>query len=142
MNFLGSDFENEKGLMALLDLMIPADPIRGLPSGSCVGFQPSPLAWENLKILDEASMQKHEKTFASIIRPQQIELIKSLKRPQQTSFSRLARLLAECYYSQPEVARIIGAGEEPPFPEGYRVEEGDLSLLEPVYLRGRIYRDV
>jgi hypothetical protein len=29
----------------------------------------------------------------------------------------------------------------PPYPKGYQVVQGDLSLLEPVRARGKIYRD-
>jgi len=29
----------------------------------------------------------------------------------------------------------------PPYPKGYQVEPGDLSLLNPVIARGKIYRD-
>ena len=36
---------------------------------------------------------------------------------------------------------LIGLEARPPFPQGYLLEEGDLTLLEPVYLRGKIYRD-
>ena len=122
--------------------MIPADSSRSLPPGSAVGFQPDALAWENLKSLNEESLKTFEKKFYLLTNAQKIALIKGLKRHQQTAFARLARHLAEVYYLVPEVARAIGSGHQVPFPEGYSVEEGDLSLLEPVYLRGRIYREI
>ena len=40
-----------------------------------------------------------------------------------------------------KVLELIGVEERPPFPNGYQIEKGDLSLLEPVFLRGKIYRD-
>ena len=37
-----------------------------------------------------------------------------------------------------------GLGMEPraPFPDGFEVETGDWSLLEPIKVRGKIYREI
>jgi hypothetical protein len=50
--------------------------------------------------------------------------------------------LLQCYYQNPLVVVAIGMEPRPPFPDGYQVDEGDLLLLETVYLRGKLYRDV
>ena len=47
---------------------------------------------------------------------------------------------ARCYYRDDRVMASIGIEVRPPFPEGYAVEEGDLSLLDPVRARGPIWR--
>lgn len=57
-------------------------------------------------------------------------------------YLRFATLVLEHYYSSPEVMRALGLGQQPPFPGGRHVEAGDLSMLEPVYDRGKIYRSV
>lgn len=46
-----------------------------------------------------------------------------------------------CYYRDDRVMASIGMEVRPPFPLGYEVEQGDWSLLDPVRLRGKIYRD-
>ena len=48
---------------------------------------------------------------------------------------------ARCYYRDDRVMASIGIEVRPPFPLGYEVEKGDLSLLEPVRKRGIVYRD-
>jgi hypothetical protein len=46
------------------------------------------------------------------------------------------------YYQHPRVAAAIGLPPRPPHPEGYELEAGDLSLLEAVRKRPKLYRDV
>lgn len=46
-----------------------------------------------------------------------------------------------CYYRDDRVMRAIGLEPRPPYPQGFTVEEGDWSLLEPVRRRRRIWRD-
>jgi hypothetical protein len=45
------------------------------------------------------------------------------------------------YYSHNEVIRNLNMGSSPPFPEGNYIKEGDIYLLEQVYLKGKIYKD-
>jgi hypothetical protein len=134
--------KDREGLIALLDMLIPADPAHGLPSGSEVGFSPDASYVDGLKILNEASAKMFDKNFHILTLEERQTLIGSLSRVQKMSFTRLAKTLAEHYYLRPEVAEAIGARAEPPFPEGYCVEEGDIALVESVYLRGKIFRDV
>ena len=51
-------------------------------------------------------------------------------------------MLMECYYQNGNVLEAINLGNRAPFPEGYHITEGDLTLLEEVYERGEIYRKV
>ena len=46
-----------------------------------------------------------------------------------------------CYYQDDRVLAAIGLEARPPFPKGYDVPAGDLSLLEPVRRRGSIVRE-
>jgi len=50
-------------------------------------------------------------------------------------------VVARCYYRDDRVMASIGMEARPAFPKGYKVEQGDLSLLDPVRARGKIYRD-
>ena len=50
--------------------------------------------------------------------------------------------LLEYYYSHPRVVGNIYGSEAPFFPKGRKIALDDLSALEPVYLRGKIYREV
>lgn len=54
----------------------------------------------------------------------------------------LVAVVVRCYYRDDRVMRSLGMEPRPPFPEGFDVEQGEWSLLDPVRARGRIYREV
>jgi hypothetical protein len=54
----------------------------------------------------------------------------------------LVSVVVRCYYRDDRVMRSLGMEPRPPFPEGFDVEQGEWSLLDPVRARGRIYREV
>jgi hypothetical protein len=45
------------------------------------------------------------------------------------------------YYQAPRVVEALGLEARPPHPKGYEVELGDLTLLDEVRRRGKLYRD-
>lgn len=51
-------------------------------------------------------------------------------------------ITAQSYYQDPQVLRSLGLPNRPPFPKGHELPQGDLSLLDPVKKRGKIYREV
>lgn len=56
--------------------------------------------------------------------------------------ARVGPLALVFYFQHPVVSKALGLEFRPPFPVGYTVPQGNWDLLEPVYLRGQIYRDV
>ena len=54
----------------------------------------------------------------------------------------LVSIIAQCYYRDDRVMRSLEMEPRSPFPQGFEVEQGDWSLLDPVKRRGRIYRQV
>ena len=52
----------------------------------------------------------------------------------------LIALVAQCYYRDERVMAALGMEPRPPYPEGFEVEQGDWSLLDPVRRRARLYR--
>ena len=48
----------------------------------------------------------------------------------------------QCYYRDDRVMRSLGMEARPPFPKGFEVEQGDWSLLDPVRVRPKLYREV
>ncbi len=69
------------------------------------------------------------------------ELMGIVARTMRDFFNRLSHMVIQCYYQNDRVLAAIGVELRAPFPKGYSVEEGDLTLLEEVFNRGRIYRD-
>jgi hypothetical protein len=53
----------------------------------------------------------------------------------------LTRIILQCYYRDDRVMRSLGMEPRPPYPEGFEVEQGDWSLLDPVRARPKLYRD-
>jgi len=54
----------------------------------------------------------------------------------------LIRVVLQCYYRDDRVLRSLGLELRPPFPQGYVLEQGDWSLLEPVKARPSMWRRV
>jgi hypothetical protein len=48
----------------------------------------------------------------------------------------LVRVVLQCYYRDDRVLRSLGLELRAPFPQGYTLEQGDWSLLDPVKARG------
>ena len=48
----------------------------------------------------------------------------------------LVRVVLQCYYRDDRVLRSLGLELRAPFPQGYTLEQGDWSLLDPVKTRG------
>jgi hypothetical protein len=53
----------------------------------------------------------------------------------------LTRVIVQCYYRDDRVMRSLGMEVRPPFPKGFKVEQGEWSLLDPVRARPAFYRD-
>jgi len=140
--------EQERTLIVLLNLFIPPSEDGKMPGAADVGFlayihNENILPWikEGLINIIEESHNKYGQEFLSLSGSEQTELIDKLRRKSLQFFNRFTTQVLQCYYQHDDVLEAIGLEARPPFPQGYLLEEGDLTLLEPVYLRGKIYRD-
>jgi hypothetical protein len=140
MNSFVKEVEVQKTLDALLELIIPEDLVRGLPSGSQVGLTCVDGVIEITKIVSFNSHAKLELPFHELELKDRLEILDTVKLTHRKEINKIAKSLVESYFIQPKVLRLIGIEVSPPFPCGNTLEDGDLSLLEDVYLRGRIYR--
>lgn len=66
----------------------------------------------------------------------------ALQKTAPEAAAHLQVITTECYYRDPRVLAAIGVEARPPFPRGYKVEQGDFSLLDPVRARGPVWRSV
>jgi len=71
-----------------------------------------------------------------------IELILEFKKKNIRIFNKLSLNIIIYYYSNYHVLNAIKVKSVPPFPEGNSVHEGDLLLLENVFLREPMYIDI
>lgn len=71
----------------------------------------------------------------------QMALLMPLRADQPGLFGVVEAIVSRAYYRDDRVLKSIGMEIRPPFPTGYKVEQGDWSLLDPVRKRAAMYRD-
>jgi hypothetical protein len=139
-----------KGFLAnLTRLMIPADRQRGLPDGSevhlsdVISNELDHLRLEAMAREIDGFFQDVEQRSLSSMVPAEFELlIRKYRAKLDPTLREVGRYLLMAYYTDDRVRDAIGVGRGAPFPTGYEVLAGNLELLEPVYVRGPIYRAV
>lgn len=80
--------------------------------------------------------------LASLSDDEQAQVLATFRASQPILAGVVEAVTARCYYRDDRVMASIGVEARPPFPDGYDVEQGDWSLLDPVRQRGKIYRDI
>ena len=146
--FENLDKEQKKTLTTVLNLIIPANEDDKMTSANDVGFfsymenvNIESFIQELLNTIIDESHNNYGQEFFALSSDEQLQLINVLKRKHLRLFNSLTNHVFQCYYQNDNVLEAIGVEAQPPFPNGYFVEEGDILLLESVYNRGKIYRD-
>ncbi|MCY4130393.1 MAG: gluconate 2-dehydrogenase subunit 3 family protein [Gammaproteobacteria bacterium] len=133
----------------VLDQMIPEDSTRGKPSAADVGvfeyiMERSPESFveigRQINKLDALASSSYEKRYTELTREVQDETLNQLREQDSRFLLTLAIQAVECYYLDSRVMTAIGLPTRPPYPDGYTVHRGDLTLLDPVRERGQIWR--
>jgi hypothetical protein len=101
-----------------------------------------PALRECLDQLDHEAVTQYGAPFAAVDEVRRVSLLDQMRTQDPSALQQLALETVTCYYQQDRVLEGLGMEARPPFPTGYQVEQGDLSLLKPVIARGKIYRDV
>jgi|LakMenE01Jun11ns_1017448.scaffolds.fasta_scaffold9864967_2 hypothetical protein len=70
----------------------------------------------------------------------ELDIIEEFKRKNTRIFNELILYIITYYYSNQIVLKSIGIQSIPPYPDGNFIIEGDIFLLEQVFLKQRIYR--
>jgi hypothetical protein len=137
----------ERTLAALLNLMIPPSGDGRLPGAADVGFlaylvRENLVGWlrDGLLGIDQQLQDARRGEFSTLNGPEQAALFEAWRRRHARFFAELSTHVLQCYYQNDRVLKAIGLEARPPFPLGYVVQEGDLTLLEPVLERGKLYR--
>lgn len=136
-------------LQIIIDCMLPADPELGMPSASSIDFEAYlerhdlvDIANQFARMLDKVCGDKFSLSFVNLDPDQKMQAINACKLLNIRVFSDLVGHLLRAYYTSQIVLMQIGAGSVPPFPQGNSMPQDDWSILEPVYERGQVYRDV
>jgi hypothetical protein len=99
-----------------------------------------PVVIEGLKALDDLSTARHGERFSGVDDDRKRTLVEEFKGAQAQFVRMLTAITAQCYYRDDRVLEALGMEARSPFPDGFTVEQGDWSLLEPVRQRGKLYR--
>ena len=82
------------------------------------------------------------KPLADLDSSQREAVAKEFRSSGGAAAATLIRVVLQCYYRDDRVLRSLGLELRPPFPEGYTLEQGDWSLLDPVKARPAMWRRV
>jgi hypothetical protein len=93
-----------------------------------------------LSDLDGLAAEHHGLTFANLSDAQRDNLIQPVLLEKPGGLALLESVTAQCYYRDGRVMQSLDMEIRPPFPEGYELEQGDWSLLDPVRQRPAFYR--
>lgn len=150
-DLIGSSGEqlNQSGqhaLRALAGAIIPASDSHGVPGGDDEAIFTDLLTSAgpalqfvaaHLGLLDELAGADG---FAGATLEQRINVAEQFRSAQPEAAALIVSLICQSYYRDPRVLESLGTPARPPFPEGYEIQQGDWSLLDPVRARGPIYR--
>lgn len=126
-------------LAEIAALMIPASDAYGVPGAD----DPVILAEiAQASLGDIGAVSEALATFAGIDALDAASRAETFRREHSAAANRLQTLIVQCYYRDARVMAALGMEARPPFPEGFDVDQGDWSLLEPVRAMAPIYRSV
>jgi gluconate 2-dehydrogenase subunit 3-like protein len=87
--------------------------------------------------LDAQARARHGRSFPELSKPQKAQLL-----GEQGFVMPLTLHTYAGYYHADRVIEALGLEARAPHPRGYEMEPDDLSLLDPVRKRGKLYREV
>jgi len=100
-----------------------------------------PLLTQGLAALQDIARRSDAGGFAALSRRARIEALQELERANPALLPTLLTFACVAYYSNEQVLIALNGDARPPHPKGYAMEDDDLSLLDPVRARGKIYRE-
>ena len=154
-DIIGSDAtlnsDQQRAFVAILDMIIPASDDRRFPSAAdmdVLGYiaKTDPQLLDTVRTeldrLNAVSEDLYGVVFGDARETHRQGLLDEIRGAEPQFLGGLALQTVTLYYQDDRVMEAIGMEARPPFPKGYEVVAGDLSLLDPVRARGQVYRDV
>ena len=154
-DIIGSDAtlnsDQQRTFVAILDMIIPASDDGRFPSAAdmdVLGYiaktdhQLLDTVRNELDRLNAVSEDLYGVVFGDARETHRQGLLDEIRGAEPQFLGGLALQTVTLYYQDDRVMEAIGMEARPPFPKGYEVVAGDLSLLDPVRARGQVYRDV
>ena len=142
--------EEERTLRSVLDELVPPSRDGRLPGAGQLGLAPVvreqtaalwPSVAQGLAALDALAQAGGASDFASLGAREKVEALDRVEAEAPGFLPGLVFQTYSTYYRHPRVVEALGLEPRPPHPEGYELETGDLSALERVRARRKLYRD-
>ena len=132
-------------LEAVLDAIIPRCDERGMPGAGEAGvadhINKAILRSPELEPGIVAGLSALGSAFADRSPTERAQALVELSADQPGFVPGLLFHTYQGYYESPAILEALDLPPRPPHPKGYEMEPSDLSLLEPVRARGKLYRD-
>ncbi len=141
----------KRALSSVLDQMIPARADAALPGAGELGISAAvitalgaglPATGQALGKLNELAAGQGAEDYAALPDDQRTLLLAEFAASDPGFLLGLLFHAYTAYYQLPPVIEALGLEARPPYPGGYELEVGDLSLLDPVRARPKLYREV
>ncbi len=95
-----------------------------------------------LAALEALSKERHGDAFAALDEAARLAVATAFRDANRALAAPLISLVAQCYYRDERVMEALGMEPRPPYPEGFELEQGDWSLLDPVRRRAKMVREI
>ena len=97
---------------------------------------------KGLAALNRQSEERFQASFIESSTMDQSKLLQELRDSRSTFVRTVLSITLQAYYLDPRVLESVDLQSRPPYPQGFNVEQGDWSLLDPVRKRKKFYREV
>ena len=143
--------EQWNALRAIADVIIPPSAEYGIPGAGDEAICKNILLDGQKRIakialaldsLEQMANDAHACAFTGLTPAQREAVALSFQNEHADAANMLQLLASQCYYRDDRVLLSLGMEARAPFPEGYEVEEGDWSVLDPVRRRQPFHRPV
>ena len=143
--------QEERGLTALLDTLIPASEDGRMPGAGSLGLSGyiaehaadlQPLIAQGLAALDESARERGADSFAALAPDDRALVLTAHGERDPGLVPALVFHSYSGYYQHPRVVEALGFEHRPPYPKGYEMDATDESRLDAMRRRPALYRDV
>ncbi len=146
--------DERRTLSSVLDELIPPSDDGRFPGAGELGLASyieqgleqtpafRPVIVQGLPAVDELSRSRSSRAFAALSSEDKLQVLNELGSKQPAFLPTLILLTYVGYYQSPRVVEALGLEARPPHPLGYETEPNDLTLLDPVRERPKMYREL
>lgn len=139
-------------LTCVLDTIIPPSDDGKFPGAGAIGLADAiaaalqhtpalqPVFIQGLAAIEDRARKQTSESFIGLSPAAKVEVLNEIASAEQGFFALLLFHTYVGYYQNGRVVEGLGLEPRPPHPKGYEMPPPDLTLLDPVRRRGKLYR--